>query len=71
MALPVAIMVGETKEWIPDLIAKAKKFKVTAGSEKDCDIAPVCYPDLLKNIHKLLDTVEPEGGRFLLDGRNI
>lgn len=61
MALPVAIFIGETKEWIPDLVAKAKKFKVTAGIEKDCDIAPVCYPALKERIIKLLDTVEPEG----------
>lgn len=31
MALSTAIFVGEAKEWIPELIEKAKKLKVNAG----------------------------------------
>lgn len=46
MALPVAIFVGKSKEWVSDLVAKAKTLKVTAGIEKDCDVGPLCYPEL-------------------------
>lgn len=31
MALSTAIFVGEAKQWIPELVERAKKLKVTAG----------------------------------------
>ena len=31
MALSTAIFVGEAKEWIPELVERAKKLKVNAG----------------------------------------
>ena len=34
MALSTAVWVGEAKEWIPELIERAKKLKVNAGKEK-------------------------------------
>ena len=40
MALSTAIFVGETQNWIPDLIAKASKLKVNAGHEPGTDIGP-------------------------------
>lgn len=32
MALSTAIFVGETKEWIPEIVEKAKKLQVNAGN---------------------------------------
>lgn len=32
MALTTAIFVGKSKEWIPDLVAKAKELKVNEGT---------------------------------------
>lgn len=46
MALPVAVFVGKSKEWVADLVAKAKKLVVTAGIEKNCEVGPLCYPEL-------------------------
>lgn len=46
MALPVVIFVGKSKEWVSDLVAKAKTLKVTYGGEKDCDVGPLCYPEV-------------------------
>lgn len=31
MALSTAVFVGKSKEWLPELVTKAKKLKVTAG----------------------------------------
>lgn len=31
MALSTAIFVGESREWIPELVEKAKKLRVNAG----------------------------------------
>ena len=36
MALTTAIFVGDSKEWIPELVEKAKKLKVNAG--KYCNV---------------------------------
>ena len=38
MALPVAVFVGEAKQWIPELVERAKKLKVNAGAHS----APTC-----------------------------
>lgn len=46
MALSVAVMVGETKNWVPELVEKAKKLKLGNGAEEGVDIAPLCYPEL-------------------------
>ena len=32
MALTTAIFVGESKDWIPDLVAKAKELQVNEGT---------------------------------------
>lgn len=31
LALTTAVMVGEAKEWIPEIVEEAKKFNVSAG----------------------------------------
>ena len=31
MALSTAIFVGDSKEWIPDLVERSKKLKINAG----------------------------------------
>jgi malonate-semialdehyde dehydrogenase (acetylating)/methylmalonate-semialdehyde dehydrogenase len=35
MALSTAIFVGESKNWIPELVERAKKLKVSAGTLGD------------------------------------
>ena len=44
MALSVAVMVGDSKHWINDLVAKAKTLSVNAGHEPNTDIGPVISP---------------------------
>ena len=38
MALSTAIFVGEAKEWIPELVERAKKLKVNSGKYVMCSI---------------------------------
>ena len=40
MALTTAVFVGETQEWIPELVEKCRKLKVGAGHLPDTDIGP-------------------------------
>jgi malonate-semialdehyde dehydrogenase (acetylating)/methylmalonate-semialdehyde dehydrogenase len=38
MALSVAIFVGAARDWIPDLIARAKDLKISGGFEEGTDL---------------------------------
>jgi len=40
MAQAVVLLVGDSQEWVPDLVEKAKKFKVGPGAE-NFDITPL------------------------------
>jgi len=46
MALTTVIFVGETKNWLSEVIEKAKKLKLGHGAESNIDLAPLCYPEL-------------------------
>ena len=70
MALPVVIMVGEAREWLPELIEKAKTLKINAGSESGTDIGPVVSCSALERINGLIGKGVSEGASLDLDGRN-
>ncbi|XP_055390602.1 probable methylmalonate-semialdehyde dehydrogenase [acylating], mitochondrial [Condylostylus longicornis] len=71
MALSTAVFVGEAKNWIPDLVERAKKLKVNAGHLPDTDVGPVISPDSKERIHNLIESSTKEGAKVILDGRNI
>lgn len=83
MALPVVVFVGESQEWIPDLIARAQKLKVRKsivfrdslqvgpGVNADTDLGPVVSPESLARIHSILADAEKSGAKIILDGRNV
>lgn len=71
MALTTAVFVGETQEWIPELVEKCRKLKVGAGHLPDTDIGPVISKDSKKRINNIIDDSEKEGAEILLDGRNV
>ncbi|WWC72095.1 methylmalonate-semialdehyde dehydrogenase (acylating) [Kwoniella pini CBS 10737] len=71
MALSVAIFVGASRQWIPDLIERAKALKVSGGFEENTDLGPVISPEAKARVEHYIGTVEEEGGRILLDGRGL
>jgi malonate-semialdehyde dehydrogenase (acetylating) / methylmalonate-semialdehyde dehydrogenase len=71
MAISVAIMVGESAKWVPDLVAKAKTLKVSAGVEPGADLGPLVSPDALKRVTGFIDRGTLEGATLDLDGRQI
>jgi malonate-semialdehyde dehydrogenase (acetylating)/methylmalonate-semialdehyde dehydrogenase len=71
MALSTAVFVGKSKEWLPELVSKAKKLKVTAGWEPGADLGPVISPQSKKRICDLVESGVKEGAQLILDGRNI
>ncbi|EAU92693.2 methylmalonate-semialdehyde dehydrogenase [Coprinopsis cinerea okayama7 len=71
MAVSVAILVGDSQAWLPELVERAKKLKVSGGFEPGADLGPVISPAAKERILGLISSAEADGGEILLDGRNI
>ena len=70
MALPVVILVGESRNWLPELARKAQTLKVSAGTEPGTDVGPVISTAALERINGLIQKGIDEGAELVLDGRN-
>jgi malonate-semialdehyde dehydrogenase (acetylating)/methylmalonate-semialdehyde dehydrogenase len=71
MALSTAIFVGEAKEWLPEVVEKAKQLKVSAGIEAGADLGPLISPDAKEKVCSLVQSGVDEGAKLALDGRDI
>ncbi|KAK4659150.1 aldehyde dehydrogenase (NADP(+)) ald6 [Podospora pseudocomata] len=71
MALSTLVMVGETKEWLPELAERAKALQVNGGFEEGADLGPVISPQSKERIEGLIASAEEEGATILLDGRGF
>ena len=70
MALSVVILVGEAKNWVGDIVERAKKLVVAAGKD-DKDLGPVISKAAKARVERLIQAGADEGARVLLDGRGI
>ncbi|KAI1826494.1 Aldehyde/histidinol dehydrogenase [Xylaria intraflava] len=71
MALSTLVMVGESKEWLPELAERAKQLQVNGGFEEGADLGPVISPQSKQRIESLIASAEKEGATILLDGRGF
>ncbi|MDE1922925.1 MAG: CoA-acylating methylmalonate-semialdehyde dehydrogenase [Gammaproteobacteria bacterium] len=71
MATSVTVLVGEAKEWIPQIVAKAKTLSVNAGTEKGADLGPLISKSAKNRVLGLIEDGVREGARLELDGREI
>lgn len=71
MATSVAVFVGETSEWLPDFVERAKKLKVNIGTDREADLGPLVSPNARKRVESLIQQGVDEGATLLLDGRGI
>jgi len=71
MALSTLVMVGETKEWLPELAERAKALQVNGGFEPGADLGPVISPQSKARIESLIASAEAQGATVLLDGRGF
>eukprot|EP01127_Copromyxa_protea_P014051 TRINITY_DN3862_c0_g1_i1.p1 TRINITY_DN3862_c0_g1~~TRINITY_DN3862_c0_g1_i1.p1 ORF type:complete len:525 (-),score=146.16 TRINITY_DN3862_c0_g1_i1:103-1677(-) len=69
MALPVAIFVGESQEWIPELVARASNLTVGPG-HMNVDIGPIVTAEAKQRVEKIIAEGIASGAKLLLDGRN-
>ncbi len=69
MAVSVAVLVGDARKWVPDLVAKAKTLKIGAGKD-NLDIGPVVSCAARERVESLIEMGKAEGATLELDGRN-
>ncbi|KAH3914611.1 methylmalonate-semialdehyde dehydrogenase [Parastagonospora nodorum] len=69
MALSTLVMIGETKDWVPEIAERAKDLQINGGFEEGADLGPVISPESKKRIEELIASAEEEGATILLDGR--
>ena len=70
MAASTLVLVGAAREWIPELVAKAKALKVNAGTVSGTDVGPVISCSARSRIESLIEAGVAEGATLALDGRN-
>lgn len=71
MALSTVIFVGESQQWIPELVEIAKNLKVGAGHLPNVDLGPLISPEAKKRCESLIESGVRQGAQLLLDGRNV
>jgi malonate-semialdehyde dehydrogenase (acetylating)/methylmalonate-semialdehyde dehydrogenase len=70
MAISVAVMVGESQEWIPEIKNSLAQLKVGAWNDPEAALGPVVSKTAKDRIEKLIEAGVKEGAKILLDGRN-
>lgn len=69
MALSTLVMIGETKEWLPEISERARQLNVNGGFEQSADLGPLISQESKERIENLIASAEAEGATILLDGR--
>jgi malonate-semialdehyde dehydrogenase (acetylating)/methylmalonate-semialdehyde dehydrogenase len=71
MALSVAVFVGDSKNWIPDLVNMAKSLKVNAGHLPGTDVGPMISPAARNRAYSIVEKSVKQGAKLVLDGRGV
>lgn len=70
MAISVAVFVGESQQWIPQLKEAIAKVRPGAWDDAGASYGPVISPVAKARIEKLIGEGVDAGANLLLDGRN-
>ena len=71
MALSVVVFVGKSKEWVHDIVEKAKTMTVNGGLEPGTDVGPLITVAAKERAERLIQEGVDNGADLLLDGRNV
>ncbi|MEJ2803573.1 CoA-acylating methylmalonate-semialdehyde dehydrogenase [Comamonadaceae bacterium PP-2] len=71
MATSVAVLVGEAREWLPDLVERTRSLRVNAGTDRTADLGPLISPAARQRVEGLIARGQEEGASLLLDGRGV
>jgi len=70
MAISVAVMVGESADWIPEIVERCKTLSVGTGAS-NADITPMNNKAARDRAFNIIKASETDGSKILLDGRNV
>jgi malonate-semialdehyde dehydrogenase (acetylating)/methylmalonate-semialdehyde dehydrogenase len=71
MATSAVVFVGASKEWLPDLVERARGLSVNGGTEANTDVGPVVSRVAKERILGLIEAGVSEGATLSLDGRGV
>lgn len=71
MALSTAVFIGESKEWIPELVERARKLKLSSGFTPGADLGPLITKESKDRVLRLIQSGVDQGAAIPLDGRNV
>lgn len=70
MALSTVVFVDEAEEWLPELVERAKKLKISGGFEPDVDVGPLISREAKARVERIIQSGVEQGAKLILDGRN-
>ncbi|MBH0066229.1 CoA-acylating methylmalonate-semialdehyde dehydrogenase [Psychrobacter sp. SZ93C1] len=68
MALSVVVLVGESKQWVDEIVEKSAQLVVSAGKD-DKDLGPLISKQAKARVERLIQAGIDEGAHLKLDGR--
>ncbi|PWY83599.1 methylmalonate-semialdehyde dehydrogenase [Aspergillus heteromorphus CBS 117.55] len=71
MALSVAVFVGQTRDWIPQLVGLAQSMVVGCGGDQESKIGPLIDETAKNRVSGIIRRAVAERATVLLDGRDI
>jgi malonate-semialdehyde dehydrogenase (acetylating)/methylmalonate-semialdehyde dehydrogenase len=71
MATSVVVFVGASKDWLPELVERARGLTVNGGTEANTDVGPVVSRGAKERILGLIEKGVSEGATLSLDGRDV
>ncbi|WP_158933746.1 CoA-acylating methylmalonate-semialdehyde dehydrogenase [Burkholderia sp. S171] len=71
MATSVVVFVGASKDWLPELVERARGLSVNGGTEANTDVGPVVSRAAKERILGLIEAGVKEGATLSLDGRDV
>jgi malonate-semialdehyde dehydrogenase (acetylating) / methylmalonate-semialdehyde dehydrogenase len=71
MALSCVVFVGDSINWLPEIVERAKALRVGPGLEKTTDVGPLISPEAKARAERLIEEGIADGGVCLLDGRGV
>jgi len=71
MAISVCVLVGQAKEWLPELEKRVKALKVGNGADKETDVGPMITKQALERAVGIIAASVESGATPLIDGRQV
>ncbi|GAA5938265.1 CoA-acylating methylmalonate-semialdehyde dehydrogenase [Sporobolomyces koalae] len=71
MALSTLVTIGESNDWIPELVERARGLKVGNGFDPATEVGPLISPAAKERVETLIQSCADQGGKIALDGRGV